>query len=580
MPRLVRAKLIGPFLLSAASAFLGLPAHAGATNAPRDLPSAVRQAAQHVLDAKRAGEPRARVLALSHELEQLAEAAGLQTSDVLGAVAPVRSFATAASTSAPAALLAPGCAEVQPTTLTFADTNTLPIPDAVSFAQTGWGTTKSHLPVAMPGTVWDVNLRMDVEHQRCNDLKIYLIAPSGRQITITTDNNIFGYSGIFNGTLWDDSVLVPATDYPYMNDVPATAVAPEGAFGAFIGEDPNGFWTLILRDDTPGLVGVLHGWSLEITTIPSLPAPADYNYFIPGPLLIPDGTVVGLSSTVAVSGLESYVLDVNVQTAILHNFPADLTVALIAPSGKRVILTSRNGGAKNNVFNGTAWDDSSIPIATDFAYVNGQVAPVLCPDGCLSAFIGEDPNGTWTLECIDDLVGDQGTLSGWTLNIVTCTAPAPGFALCSGDAADFTHVPCPCGNFGSPGNGCANSANAAGANLKAIGTSNPDTVSLLGSGMTATGLGLYMQHDAAGDSVFHDGVLCAGGTLTRLRTRAPVSGVSSFPNSTDTITLSVRGGVIPGSGSRRYYAIWYRNAIVTYCPPATANVTNGWAIDW
>jgi len=579
MPHLDRAKVLGSFLLGAA-AFLSVPATAGSTSAQRDLPAPVRAAAQRLLDAKRAGEPNVRIDAISDELDQLAHASGTNAAGVLAAVAPVQWPVQGTSTSAPAALLAPGCDAVQPTTLTFADANVIPIPDAVSFQPSGYGTTKSHLPVAMPGVVWDVNLTMAVEHTRCNDLKIYLIAPSGRQITITTDNNVFGYAGLFNGTVWDDSVLVPVTDYPFVNDVVVTQVAPEGAFGAFVGEDPNGFWTLVLRDDTPGNTGMLDGWSLEITTIPSLPATADYNYFIPGPIVITDGSPTGVTSTVAVSGLETFVVDVNVQTAILHHYPADLSVALIAPSGKRVILTTRNGGARDDVFNGTAWDDASIPIATDFVYVNNVVAPLLCPDGALSAFMGEDPNGTWTLECIDDLVGDQGTLSGWSLNIVTCAAPAPGFGLCSADVNDGTHVPCPCGNFGAPGNGCANSANVAGANLKAIGTSNPDTVSLLGSGMTATGLGLYMQHDVASNTVFHDGVLCAGGTLTRLRTRPAVSGASSFPNSTDTITLSARGGVIPGSGQRRYYSIWYRNAIVSYCPPATANVTNGWAIDW
>jgi hypothetical protein len=38
--------------------------------------------------------------------------------------------------------------------------------------------------------------------------------------------------------------------------------------------------------------------------------------------------------------------------------------------------------------------------------------------------------------------------------------------------------------------------------------------------------------------------------------------------------------VTPGSGVQRYYAAWYRNASSTYCPPATANVSNGWRITW
>ena len=79
-------------------------------------------------------------------------------------------------------------------------------------------------------------------------------------------------------------------------------------------------------------------------------------------------------------------------------------------------------------------------------------------------------------------------------------------------------------------------------------------------------------------------MLCAAGNLVRLRGRNALGGVALFPDSNfavdQTITLSQRGGVTVGSGARRYYATFYRNASTTFCPPATANVTNGWVIDW
>ena len=46
------------------------------------------------------------------------------------------------------------------------------------------------------------------------------------------------------------------------------------------------------------------------------------------------------------------------------------------------------------------------------------------------------------------------------------------------------------------------------------------------------------------------------------------------------ITLSQRGSVTIGSGAVRRYGAWYRNASTTFCPPATANVSNGWIITW
>ena len=39
-------------------------------------------------------------------------------------------------------------------------------------------------------------------------------------------------------------------------------------------------------------------------------------------------------------------------------------------------------------------------------------------------------------------------------------------------------------------------------------------------------------------------------------------------------------GAQTSDGVRRYYSAWYRNASTTFCPPATANVTNGLMVDW
>ena len=80
--------------------------------------------------------------------------------------------------------------------------------------------------------------------------------------------------------------------------------------------------------------------------------------------------------------------------------------------------------------------------------------------------------------------------------------------------------------------------------------------------------------------MFGDGVRCTGGTLLRLRTKVNSGGASSFPDSVETITLSARGGVTPGSGARRYYQTYYRNSAALFCPPETFNVTNGVQIDW
>ncbi len=163
----------------------------------------------------------------------------------------------------------------------------------------------------------------------------------------------------------------------------------------------------------------------------------------------------------------------------------------------------------------------------------------------------------------------------------TVGTPAVFASFCSGDGTLTDHTtPCPCGNNGAAGNGCANSVNANGANLTATGSAALDNVVLNGSGMPLTVSCIYLQGDALNDGVFGDGVRCAGGTLIRLRTKTNAGGASAFPDSTDTITLSARGGVTVGSGVRRYYQTYYRNSAAGFCPPETFNVTNGWKIDW
>ncbi len=156
-----------------------------------------------------------------------------------------------------------------------------------------------------------------------------------------------------------------------------------------------------------------------------------------------------------------------------------------------------------------------------------------------------------------------------------------GHAFCFGDGLDpNVTTPCPCANAGSPGHGCASSANSNGALLSASGSPALDTVVLAGSDMPFSAACIYLQGDAFDDLVFGDGVRCAGGSLIRLRTKINSAGASSFPDSADTVTVSQRGAVIPGSGVTRLYQVYYRNAAPAFCPPATFNASNGWLLAW
>ncbi len=324
----------------------------------------------------------------------------------------------------------PGCVS---TLTTFTQSTPVAIP-------TGPAVVTSTLVVSGAGPyLLDVDLTTFITHTFNADLDITLTSPAGTVVTITTDNG-GSNDNVFNGTVWDDSAnpggQVPyttnnglVTDHLYSNLVVATPLVPEEHLAAFIGENPNGTWTLTISDDLAGDGGNLASWSLNTTTLPAAPITTLNNYTQSTPVAIPTGPAV-VTSTLVVAGAPAYLSDVNLTTFLTHTFAADLDITLMSPAGTVVTITTDNGGSNDNVFNGTVWDDSANPggqvpyttnngLVTDHAYVNLTTATPLVPEEALGAFIGENPNGTWTLTISDDLAADGGSLNSWSLAITT-----------------------------------------------------------------------------------------------------------------------------------------------------------------
>jgi len=254
------------------------------------------------------------------------------------------------------------------------------------------------------------------------------------------------------------------------------------------------------------------------------------------------------------------------------------------------------GGANGAVLALQVHDDGRGPalfVGGGFSTIGGITAYNLARfdgSGWEAVDGGTDGAVRCLASCDDDADGDPDLFAGGDFLVTGSVASGriarlegrPHYqAICSGDGllADHTTA-CPCANNGLTGRGCANSFHAGGAQLTASGGTNPDTLVLSAAGLAMSSFGLFMQHDAPDDRVFHDGVICAGGNLLRLRNRTTVGGACVFPDSNDTVTVSQRGQVTPGSGAIRYCAVFYRNASTTFCPPATANVTNGLRVVW
>jgi uncharacterized repeat protein (TIGR01451 family) len=153
---------------------------------------------------------------------------------------------------------------------------------------------------------------------------------------------------------------------------------------------------------------------------------------------VPDGKTI--ASTITVTGVGSYLFDLNLRTDIKHtnNSNLDITLELKSRTGETVIatITTDNGGDKDDVFNGTIWDDQADPynqvpytgnpnLAADHIYTDKTTATPLVPEEALAVFNGKDPNGVWTLTISDDTIDNQvGSLASWSL-ILTVLPSAP-----------------------------------------------------------------------------------------------------------------------------------------------------------
>jgi hypothetical protein len=291
-------------------------------------------------------------------------------------------------------------------------------------------------------------------------------------------------------------------------------------------------------------------------------------------------------STLTVSGVDPFLCDLDLTTFITHTFASDLDIRITSPMGTIVVVSTDNGSSFDNVYNGTVWDDQQATPCTDWLYVNLVTAGPLTPEGAFARFVGEDPNGLWTLNCADDAGGDIGSFT-WQLDLDTCPAPPDPTPYCFGDGSGTA---CPCANNDGAGAGCMNSTGI-GATMTAAGTASvtADTFELIANGVPGNQFGLFFQGDlqnngGLGDP-FGDGLRCCGGNVVRwLTVMASNAGCAS---SNQPSGCGQQAGGIGGSisalagnsaGDVRCYQLWYRD---NSGPCASGfNLSNGMDVFW
>lgn len=166
-------------------------------------------------------------------------------------------------------------------------------------------------------------------------------------------------------------------------------------------------------------------------------APVAYPY-AGDAVAIPDGDLAGVDVPLTIAGASAIgqlqfsidgaacSADAGATTVgIDHTWVGDLTMTLTSPHGTTVALFDRAGGPNNDGNNVCqAYLDDGFPASIQS--VTAAQAPFTGgwkPLGALAAFAGEDPNGTWTLHVVDNVLSDAGSVRAFTLSTssYTCT---------------------------------------------------------------------------------------------------------------------------------------------------------------
>lgn len=129
---------------------------------------------------------------------------------------------------------------------------------------TDFSTVNSSVVYSGLGTVFNIEVTLDITHSFVGDLDAYLISPSGRQVELFTQ--VGGqYNDLTNLTLSDSAARSIST--LGIDDLPYTGTwRPEGLLSDFNGDNANGTWTLQIRDTAFADQGTLNSWTLKITS--------------------------------------------------------------------------------------------------------------------------------------------------------------------------------------------------------------------------------------------------------------------------------------------------------------------------
>lgn len=145
-----------------------------------------------------------------------------------------------------------------------------------------------------------------------------------------------------------------------------------------------------------------------------------------------------VNRTVSVPASSGSISDVNVLVNVTHARFSDLTMEIVSPKGTVVTLFNKNCASTNSTL-ALQFDDSGSALSC-----GTTTSQIVIPSTLLSAFNGENSQGTWTFRVIDDKVGMTGTINSASINICNRT-----YTLGNDDFENVDFVAYPNPNKGS-----------------------------------------------------------------------------------------------------------------------------------
>ena len=104
-----------------------------------------------------------------------------------------------------------------------------------------------------------LSVTMNINHTYVADLDVFLKAPNGSQIELTTDNG--GSGNNFTGTVFvTGAAAITSGSVPFTGNY-----APEQPFSSLTGS-ANGTWNLVVKDDAGNDTGTLLDWSISVVS--------------------------------------------------------------------------------------------------------------------------------------------------------------------------------------------------------------------------------------------------------------------------------------------------------------------------